>query len=98
MLAGAAFVTSASTAAADPTIDAYLAQLRALGINFPPDREEAVIAVAHRICYDKKWGYAPDAIAQDVHNVLASKGPFTRRCHVDGGPCGIDLSPRLDEC
>jgi hypothetical protein len=74
MLTGAVLVTSAGTANADPTNDTYLAQLRALGINFPPDREEAVIAVAHLICYDKKWGYTPDAIAQDAHNILASKG------------------------
>jgi hypothetical protein len=74
MLAGAALVTSAAIATADPTNDAYLAQLRALGVNFPPDREEAVIAVAHLICYDKRWGYTPDAIAQDVHNILAPRG------------------------
>lgn len=74
ILAGAALVASAAVAAADPTNDAYLAQLRALGVNFPPDREEAVIAVAHLICYDKRWGYTPDAIAQDVHNVLAPRG------------------------
>ena len=74
LLAAAALATFAPTASADPTNDAYLAQLRALGVNFPPDREEAVIAVAHLICYDKKWGYTPDAIAQDVHNILAPRG------------------------
>src|ERR1700722_3655993 len=73
-LAGAALLTSAAIATADPTNDAYLAQLRALGVNFPPDRDEAVIAVAHLICYDKRWGYTPDAIAQDVHNTLAPRG------------------------
>ena len=74
ILAGAALLTSAAIATADPTNDAYLAQLRALGVNFPPDRDEAVIAVAHLICYDKRWGYTPDAIAQDVHNILAPRG------------------------
>lgn len=74
VLAGAALVTGAGTANADPTNDAYLAQLRALGISFPADREEAVIAVAHLICYDKRWGYPADAIAQDVHNILAPRG------------------------
>jgi hypothetical protein len=74
ILAGAALVSSAAIATADPTNDAYLAQLRALGVNFPPDREEAVIAVAHLICYDKRWGYTPDAIAQDVHTTLAPRG------------------------
>lgn len=71
ILVGAALAAFAPTANADPTNDAYLAQLRASGVNFPPDREEAVIAVAHLICYDKKWGYTPDASAQDVHNTLA---------------------------
>jgi Protein of unknown function (DUF732) len=74
MLATAVFVTNPAIATADPTNDAYLAQLRALGVNFAPDREEAVIATAHLICYDKKWGYTPDAIAQDVHNILAPRG------------------------
>jgi Protein of unknown function (DUF732) len=74
ILVGAALVSSVATATADPTNDGYLAQLRALGVNFPPDRDEAVIAVAHLICYDKRWGYTPDAIAQDVHNTLAPRG------------------------
>jgi hypothetical protein len=74
VLAGAALAVFAPTANADPTNDAYIAQLRALGVNFPPDREEAVIATAHLICYDKKWGYTPDAIAQDVHNILGPRG------------------------
>jgi Protein of unknown function (DUF732) len=74
MIAGAALATSSASANADPTNDAYLAQLRALGVNFPPDRDEAVIAVAHLICYDKRWGYTPDATAQDVHNILAQRG------------------------
>ena len=74
MMAGAALVTSAAIAAADPTNDAYLAQLRALGVNFPPDRDEAVIAVAHLICYDRSSGLTPDAIAKDVHNILDSRG------------------------
>jgi len=74
LLAGVALATFAPIASADPTNDAYIAQLCALGVNFPPDREEAVIATAHLICYDKKWGYTPDAIAQDVHNILAPRG------------------------
>ncbi len=52
MMVGAALVTSAAIAAADATDDAYLAQLRALGLTWPPDRDQAVIAVAHLICYD----------------------------------------------
>jgi Protein of unknown function (DUF732) len=74
MIAGAALVASAAIATADATNDAYLAQLRALGFTFSPDRDEAVIAVAHLICYDRRWGLTPDAIAQDVHTVLGPRG------------------------
>jgi hypothetical protein len=74
MIAGAVLVASAAIATADPTNDAYLAQLRALGFTFPPDRDEAVIAVAHLICYDRSWGLTPDAIAQDVHAFLGPRG------------------------
>jgi Protein of unknown function (DUF732) len=74
MMAGAALVTSAAIATADATDDAYLAQLRALGLTWPPDRDENIIAVAHLICYDHKWGYTPDAIANDVHTALGSSG------------------------
>jgi hypothetical protein len=74
MIAGAALVASAAIATADATNDAYLAQLRALGFTFSPDRDEAVIAMAHLICYDRSWGLTPDAIAQDVHTVLGPRG------------------------
>jgi hypothetical protein len=74
MMAGAALVASAAIATADPINDAYLAQLRALGFTFPPERDEAVIAMAHLICYDRKWGLTPDAIANDVHAVLGPRG------------------------
>lgn len=74
IVAGAALVTSAAIASADATDDAYLAQLRALGINWPPDRDEAIVAMAHLICYDHSWGYTPDAIAKDVHTTLSARG------------------------
>ena len=74
MMAGAALVTSAAIATADPADDAYLAQLRALGFTWPPDRDEAVIAMAHLICYDHSSGLTPDAIAKDVHQILGQKG------------------------
>jgi hypothetical protein len=74
MMAGAALVASAAIATADAANDAYLAQLRALGFTFVPDRDEAVIAVAHLICYDRSWGLTPEAIAQDVHAFLGPKG------------------------
>jgi hypothetical protein len=74
MMAGAALVTSAAIATADPTDDAYLDQLHALGFTFTPDRNEAVLAMAHLICYDRSYGLTPDAIAKDVHQILGPKG------------------------
>ena len=74
MMAGAALVTSAAIATADPADDAYLAQLHALGFTFTPDRNEAVVAITHLICYDRSWGLTPDAIAKDVHQILGQKG------------------------
>ena len=67
MMVGAALVTSASTATADPINDAYLAQLRGVGFTWPPGHEEALIGMAHLICDDLGWGWTPDHIAQHVH-------------------------------
>ena len=44
MMAGAALVTGAAVATADPADDAYLAQLRSLGFTWPPDHDDG----AHR--------------------------------------------------
>ena len=74
IMVGAALVTNAAIATADATDDAYLAQLRALGLTWSPDRDEAVVAVAHLICYDHRWGLTPDAIADDVHAFLGPRG------------------------
>lgn len=74
VMAGAALFASAGIATANPADDAYLAQLHALGFTFAPDRNEAVIAMAHLICYDRSWGLTPDAIAKDVHEVLGPRG------------------------
>jgi hypothetical protein len=74
MMAGAALVTSAAIATADPADDAYLAQLHALGFTFTPDRDEAVVAMAHLICYDRSSGLTPDAIAKDVHQFMGPRG------------------------
>ena len=43
MMVGAALVTNAAIATADPVNDAYLNQLRAVGITWPPGHEEALI-------------------------------------------------------
>ena len=73
IMAGAALVTSAAIATADPADGAYLAQLRGLGFTWPPDQghDAAMIQLAHHICFDRWFvGMAPDRIAQDIHATL----------------------------
>lgn len=68
MMASAALVGSAATATATTAQDnAYLAQLRAVGLTWPPQTEEALIGEAHLICYDLVWGWTPQQIADEVH-------------------------------
>jgi hypothetical protein len=67
VMVGAALVTGAASAAANPTDDSYLAQLRAAGFTFPPDHEAALIGMAYLICDDLGWGWSYDQIAQSVH-------------------------------
>lgn len=75
MVAGAALVSSAAVAsAATPQDEAYLAQLRAVGLSWPPQTEEALIGEAHLICYDLTWGWTPQQIADDVHAHLNARG------------------------
>ena len=57
-----------------PQDDAYLAQLRAVGLSWPPKTEEALIGEAHLICYDLTWGWAPQQIADDIHSHLDARG------------------------
>jgi len=70
MMAGAALITNAAISTADPTNDAYLAQLRAVGFNWPLGHEEALIGMAHLICDDLGWGWTPQQIADHVHATL----------------------------
>jgi hypothetical protein len=70
MMVGAALVANAAIATADPTNDAYLAQLGAVGFTWPPDHDEALIGMAHLICDDLGWGWTYDQIAQDLHSIL----------------------------
>ena len=72
--AGAALASSAAIATADPQDDAYLAALRAVGLHWPPQTEEALIGEAHYICYDLTWGWQPQAIADDIHDHLNKRG------------------------
>jgi hypothetical protein len=75
MMVGAALVSSAAVASADATDDTYRAQLRALGLTWSPDRDQAVIAVAQIICYAHARGHTPDAIiANDIHTILGPTG------------------------
>ncbi|EUA38277.1 hypothetical protein I549_3656 [Mycobacterium avium subsp. avium 2285 (R)] len=73
---GAVLVGGAGIAAATPQDDAYLAQLRAAGLTWPPKTEEALIAEAHDVCYDLTWGWTPQQIADDLN-----------RPGFDGGSC-----------
>jgi Protein of unknown function (DUF732) len=74
VMAGAALVSSAAIANADPTDDAYLAQLHAFGFTFTPDRNQAVLSMAHLICDNHSYGLTPDAIASSVDQFLGSQG------------------------
>lgn len=67
VMAGAALATAAGTATADPVDNAYISQLRALGVNWDPADDAAMIGLGHTICHDLYWGFTPDQIAQDVH-------------------------------
>ncbi len=74
VMVAAAVVSSPGIAAATPQDDAYLAQLRAVGLTWPPKTEEALIAEAHDVCYDLTWGWTPQQIADDLHARLDTKG------------------------
>jgi Protein of unknown function (DUF732) len=74
MMAGAALLGSATASATTQQDEAYLAQLRAVGLSWPPQTEEALIGEAHLICYDLTWGWAPQQIADDVHAHLNARG------------------------
>ena len=56
VMAGAALVGTAATAVADPSDDAYLAQLRAQGFSWPPDHDDALTGMGRLICDDLGWG------------------------------------------
>ena len=74
MMAGAALASSAAIATANPADDAYLAQLRAVGLTWPPQTEEALIGEAHLICYDLTWGWTPQQLADDIKANLNKRG------------------------
>lgn len=67
IIAGAALVTGAGIATADPLDDAYLAQLRAIGFTWPPEHDAALIGVGRLVCDDLAWGWTYDTIADHIH-------------------------------
>jgi Protein of unknown function (DUF732) len=74
LMFGAALANGVGTAAADPTNDAYLAQLRSAGLTWPQGHEEALIGTAHLVCDDLGWGWTPQQIANQVHANLDPTG------------------------
>jgi uncharacterized protein DUF732 len=74
MMIGAALITSAATAGADATDDAFLAQLRTLGYNWPPENDGYIVSLGHHICVDYWSGWSFDRIAQDVHASSEQQG------------------------
>ena len=70
ILAGAALLTSAAVATADPADDAYLAQLRAAGFSWPPDHDDALTGTGRLICDDIMWGWTYEQITQNIHGTL----------------------------
>ncbi|OBH26747.1 hypothetical protein A5692_26390 [Mycobacterium sp. E342] len=67
VMVGAALIASTGIATADANDDAYLAQLRAQGFNWPPDHDAALIGMGRLICDDLGWGWTYDQIAQNIH-------------------------------
>lgn len=74
VMAGVALFSSTGIATANPADDAYLAQLRAAGVTWPPKHDDSMIAMGWLICDDLIWGWTPDQIARDVHANLDSRG------------------------
>ena len=70
VMAGAALISSAAIATADPADDAYLAQLRSAGFSWPPDHDDALTATGRLICDDIMSGWTYEQIAQNIHATL----------------------------
>jgi hypothetical protein len=75
MMAGVALLCSTAIASANPNENtAYLGQLRAVGLTWPPSSDEALIEDAHFVCYELTWGWTPQQIADDLHTKLDKRG------------------------
>jgi hypothetical protein len=73
MMVGAALVANAAIATADPADGAYLSQLRGVGFSWPPEHDEALVAMGRLVCDDISWGWNYDSIAQSIHANLDSR-------------------------
>ncbi|WP_231639729.1 DUF732 domain-containing protein [Mycobacterium sp. Marseille-P9652] len=69
-MVGVALLAGAPHADADAADDAYLAQLRAAGFNWPPDHEAALTGMGRLICDDLGWGWNYDQLSQQIHATL----------------------------
>jgi hypothetical protein len=65
--AGAVLFGTPAVANADRSDDAYLAQLRSLGMTWPPDHDAPLTTMGRLVCDDIAWGYSYDQIAQGIH-------------------------------
>lgn len=71
---GAALTLGTAIASADATDDTYLGKLHTLGFNWSTGADSDMISIGHQICADRNAGKTPDAVAQDIHATLGSKG------------------------
>jgi len=67
VLTGVALFSGAAIATADPVDDAYLAQLRGIGMTWPPDHDDALTGMGRLVCDDLGWGWTFEQITQNVH-------------------------------
>jgi hypothetical protein len=67
MAAGAILFSSPAVANADEADNAYLAQLRTLGLTWPQDHDAPLTTMGRLVCEDIAWGYSYDQIAQAIH-------------------------------
>jgi Protein of unknown function (DUF732) len=70
----AAVALTAGTGVAVADDDAYLAQLKKIGVSWPSGDDYKLISLGHAICSDRVAGKTPDALAGDVQSTLSGGG------------------------
>jgi hypothetical protein len=70
----AAISLTAGTGVAVADDDAYLAQLKKIGVSWPSGDDYKLISLGHAICADRTAGKTPDALAGDVQSALSGGG------------------------